>query len=118
MCRYQKEPIPDNNYLYQRVHSTFVNDGKLNPGVFSDHQGAMSTDWSKYSTPEKSRLRAKQPEKNGIIQLMAGKIREIPNQQIEHEPENDNQAHTNIYGEKDTEVRLKYLRRYSWVIKI
>jgi len=118
MSRYQKEPIPDNDYLYQCVHLTFINECKLNPGVFCDHKGAMSTDWSKYSTPKESQLRAKQPEKNGIIQLMAGNIREIPNQRLEHEPENDNQAHTNIYGEKDPEVRVKYSRIYSWVIKI
>lgn len=58
----------------------------------------MSVDWEKYSTAEEARLRAKEPEKNGIVALIAGRVRAIDNLIVEHEPILSNRAHSGIHG--------------------
>ena len=55
---WEKESIPDGDRLYRRVHRKLVNaTGGIRAGAFTDHKGAMSTDWNKYSTPEETRHR-------------------------------------------------------------
>jgi len=103
--------------LYYRVHRTFVRDGKPVPSVFRDRDGGMSTDWSRYSTPDETRNRGQTPLDNGVIALDVWSVREIP-QRVEHEPLPDNRAHTEVFGEKDTEVRLKLLRIARWELPV
>ncbi len=84
----------------------------------------MSTDWNKYSTPLETRLRAKNPQANIVIALVAGDVRAIEGQRIEHTPINPsdeqagNRAHTDVFGEKTTEVRLKFMQVWSAVPEI
>lgn len=104
------EEIPDEDALYMRAQRGYFRDGELIPGVFRDRQGAMSTDWSKYSTPEQSRSRARTPEDNAIIQLAVGRVRQEAKQSVQHEPIPENRAHTNVYGQKDAEARVQLLR--------
>ena len=120
------ESIPDKDQLYMRVHRMWLrpNNG-VSPGVFQDRenmegmQPGMSTDWEKYSTPTESKNRSKDPTKNGIIRMQAGKIRKVPGQSVEHKPLPENRAHTEVYGDKDDpEVRLKFTRIYEWVIPL
>jgi len=74
----------------------------------------MSTDWAKYSSPEETRQRAKNPKDNAVIQLIAGEVRRIPEQWIQHTPDRqrNNRAHTDVFGEKskNPEVRLSFMR--------
>jgi hypothetical protein len=83
----------------------------------------MSTDWAKYSTPEETRHRARLPNDNGIVRMKAGDVRGVP-LQVAHTPElgrtglQPNRAHTDVVGEKTTEVRLKLFRLCEWVIRI
>ena len=83
----------------------------------------MSTDWDRYSTPEKSRERANRPEDNGIVSLPAGGVRAI-NLTVEHAPESDNQAHTDVIGmkrsggEEETRLRLKLLHIATVLIPV
>jgi len=77
----------------------------------------MSTDWEKYATALETRQRAKQPECSGVISLHVGSVRELPEQQVEHTPdvERANRAHTDVFGKKDEEVRVK-LRRIAEIV--
>ena len=97
---WRAEEIPDSNRLFMRVHVNGLLEGELHPGVFREIDGSMSTDWEKYSTAEKSRNRATQPEENGVIALIAGGVRRIEGLAVRHSPDiaSDNQAHTDILG--------------------
>ncbi len=71
----------------------------------------MSTDWSKYSSPEETLLRVthRPPEEFAVVSLPVGEVR-ILGQLVEHDPYPDNRAHTNVIGEKDPEIRIKLSR--------
>lgn len=113
------EEIPDVDGLYMRVHRNHVRDGEPIPGAFRDIGGGMSTDWNKYSTPQATRERGrKDPALYGIIQLPVGLVRTIDSLAVTHSPLEENRAHTDVIGEKDTEVRLKLLRVYEWKIPL
>ncbi|MBA7656342.1 hypothetical protein ES703_64266 [subsurface metagenome] len=113
-----KEEIPNNDFLYYRIHKNWVIDGIIAPGVFRNRGKGMSTDWSKYSTPVKSRQCARKPEENGVVRMNVGEVRDIPNQIVEYSPIPHNRFHTDVYGVKDEEVRIKFRRIAKWAIKI
>lgn len=77
----------------------------------------MSTDWEKYATPHETRRRAQRPGHNAVVTLHVGSVRQLPEQQVEHTPKvaEDNRAHTDVYGQKDEEVRIM-LRRIAEVV--
>jgi len=112
---WETEFIPDPDRLFMRVHSKLDPKGELRPNVFRDHpkiQGTMSTDWEKYSDPEQTRLRAtSQPNENGVLSMVTGEVRKIPGLLVEHSPQPDNRAHTDVTGKKDPQIRV--LRNYS-----
>lgn len=68
--------------------------------------------------PMDTRGRAQKPADNGVIQFKCGKVKEIPPLKVEHEPEKGNRAHTEVYGKKDEEVRVKLGRVSKWVIPL
>lgn len=80
----------------------------------------MSTDWSKYSTPEQTRQRSLRsaPADNAVFSLHVAAVRAIPAQTVEHTPifgdpeVPDNRAHAEIFGPKNAETRIHYLRIY------
>jgi hypothetical protein len=116
---WEKEDIPNSSMLYMRVHRhNLGDDGIPIPGAFRDHGGGMSTDWDKYSTPQDTLNRAREPKNNAIIEMNVGDIRSIPNQTVQHCPCPENRAHTNVIGNKhtDPEVRIKFGRLYRMVI--
>jgi len=119
---WKKEDIPETAHLFSRVHRNWLKDGDVNPGFFrnspDDSTGGMSCDWNKYSTPEETKARAKQPEKNGVLQFVASEVREIPGQRLEHDPQPTNQAHSQVFGEKTPEVRVKLKRICTWIIPV
>ncbi len=127
---FQIENIPDTCRLLYRVHKNYIKDNKLVPGVFckcklnQDKTRNMSTDWGKYSTPQESRNRAKNPSLNGIVGLIVGKVRDIPLEVI-HNPDLrlNNQAHTDVkMNEEDCKnkerIRLELMSIYFWLIDI
>jgi hypothetical protein len=96
-----------------RVHQNGLKPrGELHAGVFRGRKGGMSTDWSRYATPEETRQRATSPpEHNGVVGLPVGGVREIQGLRVVHDPKDDNQAHTEVRGGvARAEVRLKLLR--------
>lgn len=117
---WEKELIPDQDMLYRRVHRKLINaSGGVRAGAFTDHKGAMSTDWSKYSSPEETRNRiiGFASDEFAVISLPVGDVRAI-GQLVEHDPIAENRAHTNVIGEKDAEVRLKMTRLCRIVIPV
>ena len=115
---WEPEFIPDRHRLFMRVHRIFMSHGQPAPSVFRDHQGGMSTDWEKYSSPEQTRLRASKPDENGVLSLVTGKVRELPGLRVAHTPIASNRAHTDVLGKKDPEVRVKLSRIYKWEIPV
>jgi hypothetical protein len=117
-----KEAIPDEDHLFMRVHYKWTDGGIPIPGAFRDHNGGMSTDWEKYSTPQNTQQRGRKPDENGVIKMRVQKIRAIANQSVHHTPvqntppKPDNRAHTDVVGEKDTQSRLQFTRIYEWII--
>ena len=103
---FRVEEIPDADRLFMRVHQNLAPDGEIHLNVFRDHGGRMSTDWSKYSTPRQTRERAPEPKKNGVLHLSVEDVRAIRGLSVVHEPLDDNQAHTGVFGEKDEEARM------------
>ncbi len=78
----------------------------------------MSCDWDKYSTAAQTKERAKNPEINGVLQFGARDARGLPDQRLAHDPQEDNRAHSQLFGEKTTEIRLKLKRLCKWAIPI
>ncbi|MEA2595027.1 MAG: hypothetical protein QOF01_1496 [Thermomicrobiales bacterium] len=91
-------------------------------------RGGMSTDGNRYSTPEESRQRAREPEANGVVELAVVDVRAIPEQIVEHTPiQNhpdpgvpDNRAHTDVCGpkEEDPEIQRAFSRICRVVIPV
>lgn len=102
-----------------RVHGAHVKNGELQPGVFRDQGDGMSTDWSKYSTPEQTRDRAANPAQNGVVALLVQPLRDVP-LEVAHTPDvpRNNRAHTDVRGKKTAEVRAKLMDVFEWRIKV
>lgn len=100
-----------------RIHEMWRKDGSVAPGAFKNHGEGMSTDWEEYAKPHQTRGRAKQPECNAVVRFNVGKVRQVPGQEVEHTPDVErlNRAHTDVCGDKDTEVRVK-LRRIAEIV--
>jgi hypothetical protein len=112
--QWPSEPIPDEDRLYRWAHQQWFDHttGELSPTFFKNasdpltRREGMSSDWSRYSTPEESRHRARNPDVNGVIELTVHDVRAIPAQAVEHTPiqnhldpdVRDNRAHTDVFG--------------------
>jgi hypothetical protein len=84
--RWPSEPIPDEDLLYRWIHRQWFSKrhGGVSPTFFKNARdlltgrGGMSTDWSRYSTPEESRRRARDPAVNGVVEMTVADVRAIP----------------------------------------
>ena len=96
------EDIPDEDSLYYRVHINLLKTlgGKLGPNCFRDPGGGMSSDWSKYSSPEQARARSGNDKaaNYGVTGLQVGRVRQIEGLRIEHAPIDGNDAHAHVLG--------------------
>jgi hypothetical protein len=109
---YPVEEIPDEYRLYRRVKDNRFNaKGRPMPGAFTENGKGMSSDWSKYSTPEESLRRSPEPARFGIVSLEVTLVRGL-GLLIEHTPRfPHNQAHTDVSGHgDDEEIRLELAR--------
>jgi hypothetical protein len=133
-------------FLYMRVlgaQVTTLGDELLPDSVVFRNHGedpevrGMSTDWSRYATPQETRKRARKrpPSMYGVISLSVGKVRTIPFQRDKHtpifnapeDPDNpNNRAHTDVLGPKSkdetgdrrlsTEIRNRFQEISVWEI--
>lgn len=119
---YPVEDIPDEDLLYKRIHiRNDFRDGKVIPGAFRERvegtDKGMSTDWSKYSTPKKTKNRARKPKENAVISFITLNLISLKLNVIHH-PEPLNRAHTNITGiGRDPEIRTKLKDSFVWEIR-
>src|SRR3990172_5398170 len=109
------EEIPDKDRLYRGVHRQYIGDS-IEPGAFRDDR--MSVDWARYSTPQEARARRKRPEDNAVVQLVAGQVRSLPSQHVEHTPIAENRSHSEVIGEKTPRVRVELSRICTIVIPL
>ena len=119
------EFIPNEDILYYRMHKMFIEkDTNIIPSAGFRSQGnSMSTDWNKYSTPEKLRRRANNPEVNRITEMNVGDVRTIP-LTVNHAPDHVemNRAHTDVIGlvgilrSKLSKIRTQLATVSNWVI--
>ena len=118
VSHWRPERIPEKHPLFMRVHELWRRNGVVSPGAFKNHGDGMSTDWARYATPRQTRARAREPGKNAVVSLIVGEVSEVPGQRVEHTPdiERRNRSHTDVFGEKDEEVRVKLRRIASIVI--
>jgi hypothetical protein len=116
MCSWPIEDIPDADLLYYWANRAHFFDGSLDPGVFRDREGSMSTSWAKYSSAEVFRQRARKPEDNAVLELTVMDVRAIDPLEVRHSPDLADRSHTDVIGEKSTEVRLKLMRAFRWAI--
>jgi hypothetical protein len=73
------EVIPDPDKLFMRAHRVHMRTGQLAPGVFKDQGSGMSTNWQKYCcTPDEARAKARVPDDNAVVSLVAGGVRAVP----------------------------------------
>jgi hypothetical protein len=122
---WKSEDIPDQDRTFMRAHETFFRDDELQPGVFRNHNGGMSVDWEKYSTPQETQQRGKEPNRNSVISLVAEDIREIDQLAVKHTPKIShpaNRAHSDVTGlpddgEDQTEIRIRLLDISDIVLK-
>ncbi|HVA18425.1 MAG TPA: hypothetical protein VMV59_12005 [Candidatus Dormibacteraeota bacterium] len=115
------EVIPDSDFVFMRAHRDHFPGGKLAPGLFRQRGGGMSVDWEKYSTPEETKNRAKQPADNAVVKLSAAGIRAIQPLRVEHTPDYpENRSHSDVFDmptdESLVEVRVRLLRITDVVI--
>jgi hypothetical protein len=130
VSRWPVEDIPDSDELYMRVHPQWFDEsGDLDPGCFQNHPkktGGMSTDWSRFATPEDTRNRALRsgPANNAVVAFVVGPVRAIPAQTVVHAPIQgdpdipDNRAQAKVFGPKNAEIRVNYLRIYRLVLPL
>lgn len=133
MADWKVEKIPIDAVLYCFIHKEALNHSTRKPVERAFRNTPfiggtdLSSDWSKYSTPDETRNRVGSQQKpNGsfknpadyyVIRLLVSQIlTELPTQNIEHNPLPTNRAHTKILGEKDVEVRLKFFDLCNWEI--
>ena len=107
---WKREEIPDEDMLFMRVHKNHIQpDGNILLIAFRNH-GDPGNPSREPGMSTACRQRGKDPDKYEVITLQVGKVREIPDQRVDHtpiyEPPILNRAHTDVYGEKDEEARL------------
>lgn len=107
-----------------RVHENdCFPDGEIRPGAFRNRRDperpsaeeGMSTYWNAHATPAGVKAQARHPERVGVIEMEAGRVRVIPGQRLEHTPvqrppEDPNRGHADVFGPKtNTHERLLFL---------
>ncbi len=121
------EEIPDADSLFLRVHHANVKDGRAIPRTYDEHDGGMSTNWSRYADAELTRQQAalvihqktgqpKDPANYGVLAFGVGDVREIEDVQVFHAPKRENRAHTDVTGTNSPEARVKLGRIGAWAI--
>lgn len=106
------EEVPEPDILFMRIHRSWFSNGVLNTAAFRNTPTAvdgMSTDWNKYSSALDTRRRSQRnhPVDYAVVQMEVGQVKRLPGQSVVHSPEADNRAHTDVFGDKLPEVRVK-----------
>ncbi len=124
--KFDIEDIPNEHKLYYRVHKNHMDNGEVLPVAFEERgrieeTKSMSTDWEKYSTPERLKEKARKPELNAVISFIKQNLIDI-NLRVKHRP-TIYQAHTDVNGiskpiQRDPKIRLILCDLFNWEINI
>jgi len=102
---WKREFIPDDDDLYRRIHPRDYNrkTGRISPGAFilrkRKGERALSTNWSKYTTPQKTSLDPNTGRRFYVGALCV----EVPRHQeleVIHTPTRKNRGHSSITGQR------------------
>ena len=94
------QTIGPEDLLYRRLSRDVVQDGRVNRGAYyfrGEPDSQISVDLARLTTPEQTRLRARDPSRAGVGELQAA----VPLNlgfTIRHAPEEGNPAHCLIEG--------------------
>ena len=126
---YPVESILDNDRVFRAIHKTLIRNNEIVSGkAFRFDANGCSVEWSKYSTPEKTRAfnLYKSPAEYGAAFLVTGEVRSqdmavihdpLPSLKV---PEIDNQAHSLIIPPSQNPEDIKesqiILKRLSTLI--
>ena len=107
-----KEEIPDDDYLYRRIHPDHY-DSDADKISSAAYKGGYETsvDWSKHTTTAKSI--SKYPAHH--LASIQAKIPRSKEQKVEHNPSLRNYAHSLIIGKKTTPI-ARYLAENSTLV--
>jgi hypothetical protein len=118
---YPKEKVPSDALLYRRIWVDHVKRKGVDPRAFMNspqkvvgERRGMSTCWDEYADPIDA-LKEFDPKLDGVAALRVKDVEAIESQVVEHEPEDENQAHTEVFGPKDPQVRTLLRRAASLV---
>lgn len=109
---YPIESIPDDNVLFMWVHKINLDiKNEPLPIAFQPKPHGttkLSTQWDKYSTPEKCKNSPKEPFKNGVGKFDVGAVRKLQFN-VNHSPSTNNRSHSDIseVSEEQHRVQLK-----------
>ena len=127
---FEVENIPDKDSVYSWVHRSLLRNKApeywktaVPNTVFRPKDGKISADWSNYSTPEKSRLNASEPQLNGVIGTIVRSIRKIAPLVVLHSPRLGRRSHCDIIGfpkrsDDLKEIRVYLSRAFEWKITL
>lgn len=105
------EAIPDTDLVFMRAHRQFFRSGELKPGVFRAQEGGMSVNWDKYASAEETKRQARiNPDNNAVLAMSVAGIRGIGTLLVEHTPEPENRAHSDVNGLPEDAERLTQIR--------
>ncbi len=135
------EELPTHHYLYKFVKEKLIRDGEVlaeafhNVGVIGEPSYGMSTDWSKYSSPDETKNRpADKTARYGVARIQVGDVGIVNYQKAVHDPlfhgrnnRQNNRSHTNIVGPKSTKdgidkptrdlIRLKFVDLFEIIFE-
>jgi hypothetical protein len=118
---YSPELIPDEDQIYKRIHKMWIKPEGIEPSAFTNsprESESMSVDWSKYSKPKETRVRANNPIDNAVVQFEVSSVRNLPGQTVEHAPVLENRSHSDVIGQKTPHVRVLLSRIYTLIIPL
>ena len=109
-----KEEIPDEDYLYRRIHPNHYDPDadKISSAAFKGGP-ETSVDWAKHTTPAKSIH--KHPTHH--LASIQAKIPRSKEQKVEHSPSLRNYAHSLIIGKKTTPIARYLAERSTLIVK-
>lgn len=128
---YSSEQIPDEDFLFTRVHKSNLIKNLPKAGAFKNtpfNEGSevLSSDWDKYINAQQCRDsviksdKPKNPNDYFIWKMNVGRIRKevIPSQEVSHTPRVHNRAHSTIKGRKPANQNVNNAEFRSIIIEI
>ena len=97
----EAEIIRDEDYLYRRIHVTFMRgEDRIGSSSFRFLNNMLDCDWGKYTSAEKALERAKDPEANYLVKIKVKDLRKHQYLDVIHDPVPFHKSHSIILIKK------------------